>query len=105
SPDGAKRRLLNQPNPMIYGWSKDGQMIYGIWRQTENHHGVLSSIDLKTGNKKIILDLGMVPNLSELSLAADGKSFLTSIEHTEDDIWILEGFQKPHGFLDFFFHN
>jgi len=29
------------------------------------------------------------------SLAPDGKSFLTTLERENGDIWILEGFTKP----------
>ncbi len=101
SPDGKTSRALNKPDWLTGGWSKDGQMIYGIWRNWKDRHGVLSSIDLKTGKEKMILDLGIVTSLREFSLAADGKSLITSLERAEDDIWILEGFRKPRRFFDF----
>ncbi len=102
SPDGKTTRLLDKPNPLVGGWSKDGQTIYGIF-QREDRHSVLAGIDIKTGKEKTILDLGFSYfSLSGFSLAPDGKSFITSVERQEGDIWILEGFPKPRRFFDFF---
>jgi serine/threonine protein kinase/WD40 repeat protein len=106
SADGKPGRVLKKSNPIIHGWSRDGQTIYGVW-QRENGSLVLSAIDIKTGKEKTILDLGSTQysNLHGFSLSADGKSFITSAQRSEDDIWILEGFNKPRGFFHFFSRN
>jgi Tol biopolymer transport system component len=102
SPDGKTSRLLNKPNPIVGGWSKDGQMFYGIFRR-ENRSLVLAGIDVKTVEEKMILDLGFAySSFRGFSLATDGKSFITSVEREEGDLWILEGFPKPRRFFDFF---
>ncbi len=102
SPDGKTTRLLEERDPKIAGWSRDGQTIYGVSRN-ENRSFVLTGIDIKTGKEKLILDLGSsYSSIRGFSLAVDGKSFITSVEHSEGDLWILEGFHKPRGLFDFF---
>lgn len=100
SADGKTSNVLKHSNPLISGWSKDGQLIYGVWAR-ENGHRVLTSIDIKTGKEKDILDLGseQYSQLRGFSLAIDGKSFITSTERSEADLWILEGFPQPRKFF------
>jgi hypothetical protein len=66
-------------------------------------------IDLMTGAEKSIrtFDHGVAflspPGLGiRASMAPDGASLLTTLFRTRADIWMLEGFDQPHGILDWF---
>ena len=48
----------------------------------------LTALSNGTWSDQLIADL-------DYDKAADGKSFLTSLERSHGDIWILEGFAKP----------
>jgi serine/threonine protein kinase len=106
SPDGTRLRLLSRITPTALAWSRDGSQIYAISVGTERSP-ILSSIDLTTGAVKTIstFDQGVAfvtplnPGV-RASVAADGRSVLTTVLRTRSDIWMLEGFDQPHGFLD-----
>jgi eukaryotic-like serine/threonine-protein kinase len=102
SADGKTERILSEV-PAVSGWSKDSLRIYGIWPGQEQHK-VLASIDILTGKQNDILDLGssQYSNLRGFSLAPDGKSFITSTQRLESDLWILEGFPEPRKLFGFF---
>ena len=100
---GENRVLTRTEAPVVFGWSADGALIYGLRAIADKL--VLVSIDIETGREKRIADVGPAPRLpmpvylidtlSGFSLSPDGKSFLTSVNRSGSDIWILEGFRTP----------
>ena len=101
SADGARTRVLSDEAPLVHGWSRDGTAIYAV-RPAEGGRLRLVALDLATGAEKVVTaDLGPSPPsddpLEGFSLAPDGRSFLTSILRLRGDVWLLEGFDRPHG--------
>lgn len=98
SPDGEQTRVLSERSWLVHTWARDGASIYGI-RTDESLHLVMARIDLATGQETVIRDLGQSPPTIDpvegLSLAPDGKSFLTSMARLKGDLWILDGFPEP----------
>jgi Tol biopolymer transport system component len=95
SPNGATAKVIGDGRWLVYGWNFEGTKIYGV-KQTAGHQRALASIDVDSGAEKIIGDLKLPPHsaLSCYSLARDGKSFLTSVNHPTADLWLLTGYQS-----------
>jgi hypothetical protein len=95
SPDGGTAKVIGDQSWLLYGWDFAGSTIYGVKRTAEMRR-VLATIDVRTGVEKIIGDLKLPPHstLSCYSMARDGKSFLTSVNHPAADLWLLSGFQR-----------
>ncbi|HUI56019.1 MAG TPA: protein kinase [Bryobacteraceae bacterium] len=95
SPDGATEKVISDGSWLVFGWDFAGAKIYGV-KQTAARQRALASIDIATGVEKIIGNLQLPPYsiLSCYSLARDGKSFLTSVNHPTADLWLLSGFQR-----------
>ena len=111
SPDGKQRRLLSEKEWFTYGWSKDGNSIYGISMSGHRHLNV-SRIEITSAREEVVTDLGPLPAAMDLarfgddfpyrgfSLHPDGKSFLTSALDIKGDIWLLRDFERRAGLLD-----
>jgi len=107
-PDGTAQRLLAPITPHALAWSHDGSQIYAISSERDRRPAV-SSIGLATGVVKTLraFDRGVIfatpqnPGL-RASLSPDGSSLLTTVLRTRSDIWMLEGFDEPHGIIDRF---
>jgi eukaryotic-like serine/threonine-protein kinase len=111
SPDGKQRRLLSEKEWFTYGWSKDGNSIYGI-SMSGNRHLYVSRIEITSSREDVVTDLGPLPAAMDLarfaddfpyrgfSLHPDGKSFLTSALDIKGDIWLLQDFERRLGLLD-----
>jgi eukaryotic-like serine/threonine-protein kinase len=106
SPDGNRRRLLSTITPIALAWSPDASRIFAISIGSDRHP-ILLSIALTTGAATTIRTFD--PNVAFItpqnpgvlaSIAADGRSLLTTVLRTRSDIWMLEGFDQPHGLLD-----
>jgi Tol biopolymer transport system component/DNA-binding winged helix-turn-helix (wHTH) protein len=102
-PDGRANRVLTTDDaPLVFGWSANDMLIYGL--RTKADRLLLVSIDAESGHEKTVADVGPAPRrppphylpatLSGFSLSADGRSFLTSVNRSGADIWILEGFTR-----------
>ena len=103
SPDGKRSRKISDLRWLTFGFSNDGDRMYGL-RLTGLRRLVLASIDVETGRENQIADLGPMPPSARavwfkgdlpfrgFSMAPDGKSFLTSIYRDSSSIWMLEGF-------------
>jgi hypothetical protein len=90
---------------MAYGFSKSGDQVIGILRNTapDQPDWELISVDVKTGGDKRLAILQLPPNVGEaagFSLHPDGKRFATSIVRWPYDIWMLEGFDQQKSWLD-----
>jgi hypothetical protein len=111
SPDGKQRRIVSQKEWFTYGWSKNGDSLYGIG-VADNHHLAVSRIEIATARETVVADLGPSPATLDLaqfqsdfpyrgfSLSPDGKSFLTSALGIKGDIWLLQDFDRRIGLLD-----
>jgi TolB protein len=100
SPDGKTDRVLSKQKWSLYTWSPDGAKVYAI--RTQKRHYTLAAIDVTGGAEKTLLEFDL-PSGSRLgaglSMAPDGKSVATTLYQTKGDIWLLQGFQSPGGFL------
>jgi Tol biopolymer transport system component len=111
SPDGKQRRLLSEKEWFTYGWSKDGNSIYGI-SMGGNRRLYVSRIEIASAREDVVTDLGPLPAAMDLarfaddfpyrgfSLHPDGKGFLTSAVDIKGDIWLLQDFDRRVGLLD-----
>ncbi|HXI13642.1 MAG TPA: protein kinase [Thermoanaerobaculia bacterium] len=105
SPEGGQSRVISEESWFAHEWSKDGKTIYAV-RSDEALHLILAKVDVATGEETVLADLGPSPPadnpLLGLSLAADGKSLLTSVPRLRGDLWLFEGFETPKPFASWF---
>jgi Tol biopolymer transport system component/predicted Ser/Thr protein kinase len=113
SPDGREKRALNSTVWETYGWSKDGQSLYGL-QVNSKHHLVLGRIELADGKELQVSDLGPAPAAFDygnyigkfpirgFSLHPDGKSFLTSVAKGRSQIVLMRGFDRSTRLFDWF---
>jgi len=111
TPDGKQQRIVSRKEWLTYGWSKDGNSLYGIG-VTENRRLVLGRIEIQGEREHVTADLGPMPASLQMadfqgdfsyrgfSMHPDGKSFLTSVLTIKGDIWLLEDFNRRIGWLD-----
>lgn len=105
SPDGKESREFGPPhNINSIGFSADSNLLYAM--RQEGDQELLFSIELASGKEKIIGDAGKEngpkSNLNpatRLSLAPDGKSFAYSTQVVQENLWMLEGFNRKRGVL------
>jgi dipeptidyl aminopeptidase/acylaminoacyl peptidase len=98
--DGKGDRILSKRKWSRYAWSKDGSLVYAI--RNEKRHYLLCSIEVESGAEKTVAEFDLPPGTSlgaDLSIAPDGKSVATTLNHVKGDIWLLEGFRTPGGLL------
>ncbi|MGA2114771.1 MAG: protein kinase [Bryobacteraceae bacterium] len=95
SPEGGAAKVIAQASWLVYGWDFSGSKIYGV-KETAGRGGALASIDVDTGAEKTVSNLNLPPRaiLSCYSMARDGKSFMTSVNHPTADLWLLKGFER-----------
>jgi Tol biopolymer transport system component len=96
SPDGQRTKVLAEESWLAHAWSRDGSSLYAV-RLTEELRLEVAQVDVASGAARtIVKDLGPAPPssvpLRGLSLAADGRSLITSIYRLRGDLWLLEGF-------------
>lgn len=96
SEDGKESSMVSSDHWLVYGWSIDGKMLYGI-KQLPDGRRVVASVDLDKKAEKTIgdLQLPVAAEVHAFSMAADGKQFATSFSRPGGDIWVLTGFEKP----------
>ena len=100
SPDAKTDKVLSKRKWSLYTWSKDGKQLYSI--RSEKRHYIVAAIDVESGAEKAMseFDLPVGSSLGKgLSLSPDGKSVAATLRHVKGDIWLLEGFNTPGGFL------
>ena len=98
--DGRTEKSVDGPTPAVFGFSRDGSSLYVV-RHSANRAWVLATVDVPTGQERNAVDLKVPPSatLSGFGLHPDGKSFATGIAITRRDIWVLDGFNVPSGWL------
>ena len=103
SPDGKLNRRLTTNVFTIFGFSKDGSQVFGMYlNREEKGRREFFSVDVKTGAQKFLAIVNLpasVNRLAGFSLHPDGKRFATSISKMKADIWMLEGFDKQKTLL------
>jgi len=100
SPDGATIRKLTSLKFSVYGFSKDGRQVYGVFHNTtgEGAQWQLYSVDVASGGEKMLAPVDLPASTDTIvgfSLNPDRQSFLTSIAKWPYDIWMIEGFDQP----------
>lgn len=104
TPEGKKVRTVGNRRAFVT-WSRDGKELYALGEDAESRWK-LGAIDVKSGNERIISDLGTRTNFSSpfspsfpLSLSPDGTSLATSVINVKAEVWMLEGFRQPAGWF------
>ena len=104
SPDGKQTRKVGTRSFSV-AWSSDSHQLYALSRG-EGTKWLLDSIDVASGAERTISDLGSQylfagPKFSScsLSLSNDHASLAASVINYQSDIWMLEGFAQPRGWL------
>jgi len=111
SADGKQKRIVSQKQWLTYGWSQDGNSLYGIG-VSENRRLVLGRVEIADGREQAPVDLGPLPATLDLAdvqgdfpyrgftMRPDGKAFLTSVLSIKGDIWLLDDFDRPISWVD-----
>lgn len=102
SPDGKQTRKVGTRSSTV-AWSPDSRQLYAL-AQGEGTKWLLDSIEVATGTERTIADLGSQylfqgGNQLSLSLSSDHASLAASVVNYQSDIWMLEGFAQPRGWL------
>ncbi len=104
SPDGKQTRKIGTRSSWVT-WSADSRQLYAL-SQGEGASWRLDSIDVSTGAERAISDLGSQYLFSatngssfELSLSYDHTALAASVINYQSDIWMLEGFAQPRGWI------
>ncbi len=82
----------------------DGRRLYALVESDTVGHFALVEIDTATGDGQDAqpgsgVDPGRQSADSWILVSAKGQGFLTSLASARSDIWLLEGFQQPRGWL------
>jgi Tol biopolymer transport system component len=92
SPDGKQQRMLSDDHWLAHTWSKDGSRIFGI-RETQQLRLSLVAVDARTGNARVVADLGASPAVNNpvkgLSMSTDGRTIVTSLVRLRGGLWRL----------------
>ena len=103
SPDGKDTRVISEDAWIAHGWASNGLRVYGLRESETPRHYMLVSMDIATGDETILkADLGVIPPASQPIRGfsrAGNDGFLTSISRARSDIWVLDGFEPPQGWL------
>jgi Tol biopolymer transport system component len=101
SPDGKpSRQLPGDGGP--FTWSRNGKLLYQVRRDPP----ALWEAEIATGHERKLRDLpGLAPYASvkpglHASLTWDGKSVVYTVNRPRQEIWILEGLQKPRAWWE-----
>ena len=100
SPEGQRTRVLAPLDASVLAWSKDGKTLYGLLRR--NGRLVLLAEDIATKAIRQVADYGTelepyggrVAGGTRMSLTPDGKCLTVGMATTQQDLWMLEGFEK-----------
>jgi eukaryotic-like serine/threonine-protein kinase len=104
SPDGKTARVLGS-RPAMVAWSRDSKLLFTLG-QDENQKWLFTSIDIASGAEKRLAMLGAEENFwasfgnaSMISVSPDGKNVAATNSPFKSDVWVLEGFPQPRGWL------
>jgi Tol biopolymer transport system component len=104
SPDGKQTRKVGNRNAWIT-WAGDSRQLYALVHG-EGTNWLLDSIDVASGAEHTISNLGSQYVFATtngrsfaLSLSNDHTTLAASVLNYQSDIWMLEGFAQPRGWL------
>ena len=104
SPDGKQTRHVGTRKSWV-AWSSDSRQLYALTRG-DGAKWLLDSIDVSTGTERTISDLGSQYMFGgttygsfSLTLSNDHASLAAPVLDIQSDIWMLEGFAQPRGWL------
>jgi hypothetical protein len=94
--DGRTNRVLLNPAPSAFGFSRDAKHVYGILRGEADSWKVIA-IDSGSGNTRDIAVIGFGPltAVSGFTLHPNGTALLAGVRTPRYDIWMLEGLNHP----------
>jgi Tol biopolymer transport system component len=103
TPEGGPTKVLLSEPPIDFTFAPDSRHVFVLAESETSGHFALIEIDHPTGNVKVINpDLGPIPIANQpirgLSFSKE-QGFLTSLASARSDIWLMEGFQQPRGWL------
>jgi len=104
APDGKQTRKVGKRKAWVT-WASDGRQLFALSRG-EGASWQFGSIDVASGSERAIADLGSQYFFAagngesfSLSLSSDHASLAASVLNYQSDIWMLEGFAQPRGWL------
>ena len=104
SPDGKRTRKVGTRKAWVT-WACDGRQLYAL-SHGDGAKWQLGSIDVASGAEHAISDLGSQYLFAgtngesfSLSLSSDHNSLAASVLNFQSDLWMLEGFAQPRGWL------
>jgi serine/threonine protein kinase len=101
--DGGKAELITATPVLAVAWRPDSRRLVALTDSETPGHFAMVEVDAATGETRILNpDLGSIPIAIQpirgfSYLGSQG--FLTSMASARSDIWLLEGFQQPGGWL------
>jgi eukaryotic-like serine/threonine-protein kinase len=100
---GGRPEVISNSSPIDFTWAPNGRSIHALVDSETFGHFALVEIDAVTGDAKMINgDLGPIPIAYQPIRGfsfVKGQGFLTSLASARSDIWLMEGFQQPGGWL------
>ena len=95
SPDGRQQKKLGEGRPrQVVGFSRDGKTLYAYYVERRRGKWIIDAYDVASGKSRRIgeLELDATARLQGFGLHPDGKRFLASLDKSNPDIVLLEGF-------------
>ena len=101
--EGGASKVILSELPIDFTWAPDSRHVFALVESETSGHFALISLEHQTGNVRVINpDLGPIPIANQpirgFSYLA-GQGFLTSLASARSDIWLLEGYRQPEGWL------
>jgi hypothetical protein len=104
SPDGKDSRIISEDVWIAYAWGADSSRVYGLKEADRPRHYMMVSLEIATRRETVVNpDLGVIPPANQPIRGFSrmgNQEFATSIARARSEIWQLEGFNRPDGFLD-----
>jgi dipeptidyl aminopeptidase/acylaminoacyl peptidase len=101
--DGGKPDLIDASTWLALTWAPDSRRLYALGESETSGHFALMEIDTVTHEVKTLNpDLGPIPVANQPIRGFSyvrGQGFLTSLASARSDIWLLDGFPQPRGWL------
>lgn len=96
---GTSARVVYKEALIAWDWSPDGSLIYAI-REAQARHMELITIEPKSGQVRVVMDLGRIPvspepigypgTIRALAVAPDGKHAVFAYLQPDAHIWMME---------------
>jgi len=105
APDGKSSRVLDEDSWPVFGWAADSSSLYGIKQDPDDlHRFILVALDVRSGRQRTINgNLAPVPPVNapvKGFTRMSANSFATSFVRVRSDMWLIDDFESPVGFLD-----